>query len=940
VSPVLQHVFAVPSLAAAGVLLVAPAQAQSRFDVSGVVNDSAGPVRGAMVVALTRPDSVLTKFETSGGDGTFTLRRLPVGDYILQVTLIGYEPVRKHFSITDANVDAGTISLSAMAYMLDPLVVSADHIPFINKRDTLDYNARAFEPPPNAMVEDLLRRLPGVEVESDGSIKAQGEDVQNVLVEGKEFFGSDPTIATRNLPADAVERVQVYDKQSDMAEFTGIADGEEERTINLVLREGAKVGYFGRVGGGLGADAGQYTAGVGGSATEEPPPDRQARYDATFSINRFTPTMQLAGIANANNVNQPGFSWGDYMSFIGGSQGLAQSGGRDAGGVQIRGGGRNDGFTETAAAGLNASYDFGAKSWIRTSYFLSNLDNLQNSVAQQQQLLGTEVSSFVSQVNSQTSDNLAHRLNLNAQHTFAEGHDLRFRGNLTKGISSLDHLGFQETQNATQDTTVNTAATTYAVAGDDPRGSGQLTWRKRLNERGRSIVAFASGSINEPDLSGDLSSIVVTSDLHGGFVHDTTVQEQSRLGQTLSHTLRLSLTEPLGRGQVLELFGERSAIHGEEAKSIYDLESGSPIFNDLLSSTFERTYTYLRGGLRFSRLTRVTRLTLGLRVQGSGLDVNVVDEEPIAKGYTHLLPHGDFRVQFAQARSLQIRYSTNTREPTVVELQPFVDNTDPLNIYVGNPDLNPEYTHRLYAEYRFFDLFSFRNVFTYASVSYTKNNIVQSRFVNEKAQQVITPVNSDQAWLTTGGLNFGTPLRSLGVRLELNYNLSYSTAVEFVDEEENMSKVLGNTLGVQLQNRAKEFFDVRAGGKVTLNNVTYSLNEELNQKYFTGNFYADGTYYLGDSWTFSAGLSYQVYDQQVFAGSNVALLNASISRYVFNQRGEIQLVGVDLLNQNQGVNITNNPSYIQEQRIQSLGRYMMLKFVYRLGPGSMGGGGR
>jgi hypothetical protein len=854
VAGVFQRAVAAYALTVAVLLSATPAQAQDRFGVTGVVRDSiAGTaLNGAMVVALTHPDSVLTTFATTGEDGTFTLRRLPAGAYILQVTAVGLAPFRRDFIISDADVDAGTIRLSPMAYQLDPLVVSAEHVPFINKRDTLDYNARAFETRPNAVVEDLLRRLPGVEVEADGSIKAQGEDVQNVLVEGKEFFGSDPTIATKNLPADAIERVQVYDKQSDMAEFTGIADGEEERTINLELRDGAKVGYFGRVGGGFGADAGRYTAGVGGSATEEPPADRQARYDGTFSLNRFTPTTQLAAIANVNNVNQPGFSWADYMSFIGGSKGLSESGGRGGGGVKIGGGGGNDGFTETLAAGLNASHDFGSKTWVRTSYFLSNLDNLQNSLAQQQQLLGSEVSSFVSQADNQTSDNLTHRLNLNAQHTFTEGHDLRFRGNLTAGSSSLDHLGFQETQNATQDTTVNTAATTYAVTGGELGGFGQLTWRKRLNERGRSIVAFANVNLNEPDLSGDLASIVGTLDPRGGFVYDSTLQEQSRLGQTLHHALRLSLTEPLGRGQMLELFGERSAIHGEETKSVYDLQSGSPGLNDLLSSAFDRTYTYWRGGLRFGRLTQGTRLTLGLRVQGSDLDVDVVDEEPIAKGYTHLLPHGDFRIQLAEARSLQIKYTTSTREPTVAELQPFVDNSNPLNIYVGNPDLNPEYTHRLYAEYRFFDLFSFRNVFTYASYTYTKNSIVPSRSVSEKAQQVITRVNADRAWSTAAGLNFGTPLRPLGVRLKLDYRLSYSTGAEFVNEEENMSRVLGNTVNLTLENRAKEYVDARAGGSLTLNNVTYSLNEELNQQYLTGKFYADGTYYVGDAWTLNA----------------------------------------------------------------------------------------
>ncbi len=917
-----------------GLLLADPAQAQdSRFDVSGVVADSlGGGVQGAMVVALTRADSTLTKFATTGGDGSFHLRRLPQGEYILQVTSTGYAPFRKDFSVTAADVDAGTIQLTAMVYELDPLVVSAEHVPFVLKRDTLDYNALAFETRPNATVEELLEKLPGIQVEGDGSIKAQGEEVVNVLVEGKEFFGDDPTIATRNLPADAVERVQVYDRQSDMAEFTGIPDGEEERTINLQLKEDAKRGYFGNLAGGLGADANS-------QPTLETGTDDQARYDGTFSINRFSPTTQLAAIANANNVNQPGFSWGNYLNFVGGVQGLQSGGGRGGGGVQV-GGGPSDGFTETLAVGLNASHDFGARSWIRSSYFLSRLDNLQNSVSQEQQLLGSEVSSVVSQVSNQASDNLTHRLNLNAQHEFSEGHDLRLRGNLTAGSSNISNGKVQETKDAAQDTTVNAAVTEYAAGGDDLGAFAQLTWRKRLSENGRSLIAEARVNLNEPELSGDLSSITAVTDPRGEIVTDSTLQEQSRTGQTLSNNLRLSFTEPVGRGQILELFGERSAIRGDHAKSVYDIDSGTPIFNDLLSSAFDRTYTYLRGGARFNRNTTNTSLVLGLQVQGMDLDVDVVDEEPISNTYTRLLPWARFRVQLEEGRSLDLRYNTSTREPTVTELQPFVDNTDPLNIYVGNPDLEPEYIHRLFAEYRFFDQFSFSNLFAYLGLTYTGNKIVQSRFVNEKAQQVITSVNSDQAWSATGGMTYGMPIRSIGARLDINYRLNYSTEAEFVNQEENVSRVLGNTVGVRLENRSKDIFDIGAGADLTFNNVWYSLNADLNTNYVTGALRGYGSWYPGDAWTLSSSLTYQVYDQDVFVGDNLALLEASVSRLLMNDRAEFQLMGVDLLNQNQGVNITNASSFIREERTESLGRYVMLRFVYRLGPASAAGKGR
>lgn len=631
--------------------------------------------------------------------------------------------------------------------------------------------------------------------------------MKKVLVEGKEFFGRDPTIATRNLPADAVQRVQVYDKQSDMAEFTGIPDGEEERTINLQLEDDAKRGYFGRTRGGLGADVGTYRADGGLSVVDRPFSDWRVRYDGAFTLNRFTPTTQLACVASVNNVNRAGFSTGDYLSVVGGAPGPVRS---------VAPGGRNDGFTETYSLGLNASRDFGTKNWIRGSYFLSSVQNMGSRAAHRHQLLGSDVTSVVNESSCRAGDNFSHRLNLNAQRTFAEGHDLRLRANLTSGSSSLSNVGFQETRTAAGQA-VNTAATTYGARGSDLAGNAQLTWRKRLSESDRSIVALVRANISDPDQSGDLASTIALYDSTGVLRVDSILQRQVSTGQTVVHALRLSLSEPLGRGHKLEPFGERRATHGDQAKSVYDRTSGTPVVDPRLSSGFERTYT----------------------------DVNV---------------------------------------------------------RVGNLDLRPAYSHRLSAQYRFFDQFSFRNLFAHATLTYTaKPHRVSSRFVNERAQQVITRVNAGTRWTAR------SPIRPIGAKLDLAYRLTYSTTTELVNRVENVGRVFGNTVSVGVENRSKDVVDVRAGGSVTLNNVTYSFNERPNERYVTGNVSANGTYYLG-AWSFNTRLTYRLYDRRLFVRQNLAQLGASISRDVLNERGQIRLVGTDLLNRNQGVNVTNRNS--------------------------------
>lgn len=893
---------------------------ERQYQVRGTVADSlGGGLQNAMVVALTRPDSVLAQYALSRGDGTFAITGLAAGEYILQVTLIGYRTLRRDFDITNADVDAGEVGLSLMALEMDSLVVSVEHVPFVNRRDTLSYNALAFPTPPNATVEDLLERLPGIEVDSDGTITAQGEEVQNILVDGKEFFSGDATVATQNLPADAVAQVAVYDKQSDMAEFTGIPDGEEERTIDLKLKEEARSGYFGRARGGVGGDVdnqGRVTGPVG----------NEARYDGSLTLNRFSPNTQLALTANANNVNNAGFNWRDFADFAGGR----------------RGGGSNDGFTETTSLGVNASRDFGDDdTWLRGSYFISQLDNSQDQTLQQQALFGSDVASLVDQSSNQETGNRRHRLNLNAQYTISAGHDLRLRMDGNTRASSMTSFANRQTHTLSG-SMLNSATTDYLVNGDDLGGNARLTWRKRLSENGRSLVAEVRSGLQDSDLSSDLSS-VVTGEVRGQRGRDDDLeeilQEQSRVGRTWNNSARLSLTQPLSEGHTMEVFGQRNWTREDRDNSVYDLVGGAPVFNDRLSSGFERAYTYLQGGARYSHQDDLHWFTVGLRLQRSQLEGVILDrDQTIENGYTHLLANAQFKNEIKDGQNIEFSYSGRSREPSLTQLQPYSDNRDPLNVYSGNPDLRPEYEHSVDAEYRFFDQFSFINFFTFAGLDYNHNSISTSRIFNERGFQTRMPVNTDGEWSSNLGANFGTPIRRLGIELDLEYRITYSEGTELINLAANESQILRNTFEVSLENRIKDRFDVELTADFSLNDVEYSLNEELNRNYLNSQYRGEATFYLG-GWELETDFRYRTYDQGLFAESrNIARWDASITRRVLDERAEIELQAYDLLNQNQGVSVTNSASFIEESRTESLGQYFMLRVMYRLG-NQMGGRG-
>ncbi len=918
--------FAALGCAAALLAIAPPAQAQQEHEVKGAVVDTAGTaLPNAMVVALAREDSVLVKFSLTNGEGNFALTRLPAGEYILQVTLIGYETIRRDLDVTTADVEAGQVTMSVLAVEVDPLVVSIEHVPFINHRDTLSYNAAAFGTPPNATVEDLLKRLPGIEVDDDGSITAQGEAVQNVLVDGREFFGGDGTIATRNLPADAIRQIDVYDKESDMAEFTGIADGNEERTLDLKLREEAKVGYFGRTNGALGSDVNTQPR-IGGTSADD------ARYDGFLNLNRFSPSGQYAVILNANNVNQ-------------------SRGGRGGGG------GGSGGFTETMSVAVNASNDFTDDNWLRSSYTYNESDNERNSTVQQQTLLNSNLSSLVDRLNSSESNNQNHRVNLNGQIQLAEGNQFRLRvnGNLTNSGS----LSFsnQETHN-TSGGLLNSAITDQLVDSDNMGGDAQLTWRKRLGSSGRSLVAELQSRISDSDQLTELSSelIGVSRGGRGGgggsMDPEYTLEEQLRDSRSWNNSARVSLTQPLGQGQILELFGRANTTGEDRDNPVYDIVDGSRVLNAPRSNGFERAYTYYNAGTRFNRNNERYRFVSGLEVRHSNLDGLIQNrDERIANSYTHVLPNMNFRLEVKDGHNLNVRYRTSTQEPSLTQLQPFVNNTNPLNIYTGNPDLVPEYTHRLNGEYRFFDQFSFRNFFTFFNYSYTHNTIAQSRLYDDRGVQTRSPINTAASWSGNVGANYGTPIRRLGVDVDLEYRLSYSEGTELINLVANDNQSIRNTVEFNIENRSRDRIDVEVGAAFNFNNARYSLNEELNRDYVNSTYSLEANFYPTSAWTIETDLRYQVYDDNLYGSTqtqfgdveNVARWNASIMRRMLDNRVEIEFRARDLLNQNRGISISNNSNFIQESRTDSLGRYFMLQINYRLGTqfsrGGRGGGG-
>ena len=881
-------------------LCLIPVAYAQHFSVAGAITDSTDvAIPQATVVVLAHADSALIQFGTTDDAGTFSIGRLPAGAYVLRVSSVGYQTVRQKFDIVSADVDMGQIMLGVQTQELEEFVIEADRLPYVVRGDTVEYNVLAFIVRPQDMVEDLLRRLPGLDVDRYGTIFAQGKVVEHVLVEGKEFFSSDHTIATRNLPADAVEKVQVYDKASDRSELTGIPDGREEKTVDLKLTKEAKRGAFGHTTGGLGAENWS-----------------QGRYFGQLSAFRFAPETQLALIGNAENVNQPGFSFDQLQSF------------RGAGRITSP----DDGISKSLGLGFHANRDFGDDTRVNLSYFLTDHANAQESVLLRKELLDADVAASSDESNNRRTDNLAHSTVLQANIKLSEGHDLRFKGTLSKVLQSLNRTGLEHTMDLSR------ALSSIALHNknneeDAVNADARLVWRKRLSSKGHSLIATSTVNANNSDEATRLGTETQLSTLGDIQTREELNQEQEFEGSSLQYGHRLEFLQPLLRGRILTLYVNRTATNRRENKSYFDIIDGTSIRNASLSERFKQHYEYWRSGAEFTlqAADRSWYVAGTMEVRHSRRRGMIRDlSRTIRSRLTHVLPGLLAQIDLAEQHGLDLRYAARIHEPSLRQLQPFTDNSNPLRIYVGNPALTPEYEHQAGVRYHFFQSYSGFNLFVGLGGKYINNSIIYERTVDAQLRQTLRAINAGDVWSIDSDISFGKPIRSLSMNWELDSDVDLERGTEMVNGAENDTRVLRNRLRLEITHYGGDKIDLTATGEVTYNRIRYSLNEELNRNYTNGTVDAEMIWSPSEKWSFESSLLYRIFDRTLF-GSNqdIAMLNLSMSRSLLKGRGNIEFELNDTLNKSRNVSISSGANYIQESRIALLGRYAMLKLTYK-----------
>ncbi len=888
-----------------------------RQNINGsIIDTSRTPLVTATVMLMT-PDSIFKSFATTDGEGDFVLESVPQGDYYIQVNFLGYLAYFQDVVVGDKPVDLGVITMQTESKVFDEVVVMGERNPVEINKDTISYNAASFKTQVNADVEALLKKLPGVEVDRDGNIKAQGEDVNRVLVDGKEFFGTDPKIATKNLPAEAVEKVQVFDKKSEEAEFTGIDDGERNKTINIELKDTHKKGTFGNVEAG-GGDEG--------------------RYEGRLSLNRFSDKSQISILGMGNNTNQLGFSFNDYVSFSGGmSNAFSGGGGRfrsggGTGGIPLDFNNDRKGINSTWAGGVNFNKDWGKKTKLRSNYFYNwTGTDLQELIDRKYTLPDRGYSTFDDM--DSDSKQFNHRINATFEHELNNGHSLRLTSNIT--IAE----GNNESTNANQivgddGTLQNDDNRNNTSSNNQLNINTSLLYRKKFKKKGRSLSATLALSDNDHDTESTLESMI------GYYLRnpriDTIEQLSGALNDSRTYRIESSFSEPLGNNWFAQVNYRWRKNDYDALVNVYDDYLTDPLFNSFLSNHYQNGYLYNQLGFQVTRSRESSSLTIGADYQNSSLDgKNISDDVNVNRNFNFILPYLRYNYYFTSMKSFRLRYNAQVREPNVQQLQPVRDNSDPLNLRLGNPDLKPEYSHSANLGFSLFDQFNFITFFSNVRLTYTKDKISTQQTIDDQNVRISKPINVKDDFTTNGFISFGAPIKPIKWTFNLSPSVTFNRGISYINEVSNITKLTNHRYTLRFENRKKELFDVGLGGTFGFNNVTYDINEDLNQKYINHRAFVDFGIISEKILTFNTSFDYSIYENKdTGLKSEIPVWNASISKtFLKNKVGELKFAAFDLLDRRQGITQDAALNYIETRMSNTLGRYFLLSFRYNIRTG-------
>lgn len=906
-------------------------QPQQVRKLTGKVIDGVAktPMIGANVLIKTMTDSLL-RGTVTGADGGFEIERPRVPQVKVEISFLGYKTISQVNTFRDP-VDLGELVLLEDAKVLGEVVIEGVSVVGEQRGDTTSFNANAFKTQENAQAEDLIRKMPGITMQG-GQLQAQGENVQRILVDGREFFGNDPSIALRNLPADAIDRVEVLDQRSDQSRLTGFDDGNYTKTINIILREDRKNGSFGRAYGGYGTDD---------------------RYSAGGSLNLFKGDQRLSILGLFNNINQQNFSSQDLAGVNANASGGGARRPGGGGGGRWGGGGNNNffvgnekGIVTTNALGLNYSDKWGKKVNFSGSYFYNNTTNALQQITNRETVVNEDFRQFYQESLINTVDNFNHRANARIEADINEKNSLI----LTPSLSFQNNQTFSDRDALTTASTGDSLSALRSISNAETKAfnfSNNLTYRYKFDKPGRTLSTEIFTAWNNRDQTSDL--LAASRDFQRNRL-DTTLQETFALNDGFNYRVNLTFTEKLGERSIGTLGYQigNNKTQADQKTFVLDDER-RPVLDTALSNEFDNKFITQRLRTGYAYNKGAYSVNLNLDYQNARLDNQAFFPESgvFKRDFNNFLPSANINYRNRETGfSWRVRYRTDTDEPSVTELQNVVNNQNPLNLRVGNPELGQSFNHNVFANISKINLEKSRTLFMFLNYSGTNNFIGNSTFITAQdtlingevllrpGGQISRPVNLDGNWRTTFFLTYGAPIKKVKTQFNTNTRVTFNRIPGIINGELNLNDNLSLSEGVTFSSNISKNFDFTLQVTGTYNIVNSSLQQDLDNNfyqqesnlrlYFSPN---NGKLFVGNNigHTFFRGLS---------DGFNQSFWLWNIEggyRFAKNNKAELKVVIFDLLNQNNSIARTVSDVSVTDVFTNVLTRYGMLTFTYIIG---------
>lgn len=864
---------------------------------------------GATIQVIDLKDSSKTGTVTDA-NGYFMTEKYPAGKYLVKVVFMGFSEHTSMVVLKDRSVNLGNISMHEAQTVLNEVKIVEKILAVVQKDDTTEYNAGSFKTNPDADAADLVKKMPAIEMNGK-EIKAQGEAVVKVLVDGKPFFGTDPYASLRNLPAEIIDKVQVYNEKNEQEQFTGFSEGNTTKTINIITKPDKRNGIFGKAYAGYGDDD---------------------TYASGGNLNRFDGDKRITLTAQANNVNVQDF----------GDQNLT---GAPSNGVSV---------ATTKAIGINYSDKLSKKTDISGSYFYNESNNLVNTQTRKTFVLPVDSGQVYNETNNAPNQSYNHRVNLRLNQTIDSMNSILFQPALSLQQNNSNAL--QQGNTAVGNTLLNQIVNNNSSNRLGYNFTGLLLYKHKFHTRGRTFSLNLTANNSYNDGTGYLQSQSIYYDTVSK--NDSLKQKNTNTQSSWNFGANATYTEPIRKTGLLQAQYNINYQPAHSDKQTYDYSYASDSYSipdTLLSNVFTSNNIAHKAGLsyQFSRalekkdsLKKKYQFSIGIYYQLTQL----IDEQKqpysfsLDRNFQNFLPTASFHYNISKAKNLQFTYNTTTRAPSVSQLQNVINNNNPLQLSTGNPSLKQPYQHNITIRYNATNISSASNFSASISGNVTQNNIANNSIIAQhdtllhqnivllKGSQLSMPVNISGSETFNAYMGYGLPLKAIRSHVNLNLNASIAHNPAIVNNQTNYQDNKTAGLGVSIGSNISENVDFTVSTNINLSANNNSLNTALNNTYHNEATKAVINLIFPLGFVLNTDVSYQ-HNSGLSAGYNqdYVLWNIGVGKKFFKKRqGDLRLVVYDILEENKNIQHSITDIYIQDTRSNTLQRYYMLVFTYKI----------